>query len=124
MKGHWASVEVGWAASKGIVLGRGENIFDPDSKVSRQEMAAMIGRFIEYEKVSLPIVNQQISFVDASQIADYAKNYVNTMQMAGIINGYDYKNGTFGFEPNGTSKRSEAVQMLYNMCLIMGKVKP
>ncbi len=46
---HWAAGYISWAASNGIVNGRGDGTFDPDANVSYNEAIAMIVRAMGYE---------------------------------------------------------------------------
>ena len=42
--GHWVSTELGWAVQNGIINGRGNGIFDPDTPVTTQEAIAITYR--------------------------------------------------------------------------------
>ncbi|MDO4542560.1 MAG: S-layer homology domain-containing protein, partial [Bacillota bacterium] len=103
----WFSSFVEWAYQNGIVNGKG-NGYAPNDNISRQEMAVMIARYAGYKGVTLPQINDKITFNDDGDIAGWAKEAVEAMQQAGIING---KPGNI-FDPKGNATRAEASKMI------------
>ena len=58
-----------WAESNGIVFGRGNGKFDPDSFITRQDFTTML-----YRAANSPKTSGEISeFKDSQFISDYAK---------------------------------------------------
>lgn len=105
----WYANAVAWASEAGITNGDTEGNFRPKQNISRQDLAVMIGRYVEkIEKVSLPENNQAVTFQDDNIIAGYAKGAVAEMQKAGIINGRE--NNIFAPLDNAT--RAEACAIL------------
>ncbi|MDR2713011.1 MAG: S-layer homology domain-containing protein [Clostridiales bacterium] len=82
--------------------------FSPNRSISRQEIAALLGRYLSYKQVTLIEYNQPQSFSDEQQIAEYAKDFVSAMQKADIINGYP--DGSF--KPLANATRAEAAKMI------------
>ncbi|WP_157265736.1 choice-of-anchor I family protein [Paenibacillus sp. FJAT-27812] len=113
-----ASVE--WASEKGITGGIGSGKFDPKANISREQMVAMIARFAEYMKYSLPAKTNGITFVDDSSISGFAKEAAAAVQQAGIINGKSYasKEGSY-FAPKDFATREEAAKMLAKLVQLM-----
>lgn len=100
---------VAWAEKYGIVNGVGDNLFDPDRAISRQEMAVIFGRYLDYCDEELPSSNAAVSsFRDKRKIAYWAENDVDLMRRAGIINGRDDNT----FDPEGTATRAEFAAIL------------
>lgn len=89
-------VHIALAYEKGIMNGRGDDIFDPDAPATRQEMAKIILSFraiANGEVVNLSKKNT-LNFTDVNTISEWAVPYVAKAVKDGIIKGYD--DGTFG----------------------------
>ena len=107
----WYSTAVQWAYAKGVVSGWNGK-FSPDAKISRQEIASMLARYVDKAAgYILPTSIAKVTFSDSSNISDYAEKAVTAMQQAGIINGYS--NGSFG--PNAEATRAEASKMIASL---------
>ena len=72
----------------------------------------MIVEYSRVAEVEIKAVNKEIKFTDADKISKWAKNYVKTCQMAGIVNGNT--NGTFS--PKGNATRAEVATVFMNYC--------
>ncbi|WP_203363333.1 S-layer homology domain-containing protein [Bacillus sp. REN10] len=108
----WAAAQIEAANRAGIVLGKEDGAFDPDANITREQMAVMITRAIEYQQADLlDSLKLNQSFKDDKRIGDYAKVSVKQAVELGIINGY--KNGKF--EPKRETTRAETAVMLYRM---------
>ncbi len=92
---------VGWAAEKGIVFGVSEDKFEPDRPVSRQEMAAIMKRFMSF--LSLEFKSSTDLFVDDNKISSWAKDDVYLLRGTGILGG----KGANNFDPRTDSTRAE-----------------
>ncbi len=76
----WYAPYVTWAAQNGIVMGSGDK-FSPDSKITREDMAVIIDRYVEkLASRQLEKVNEPKDFTDSSEISDYAAEAVSVMQ--------------------------------------------
>lgn len=84
---YYAS-HVEWAVQKGLIDGAG-GLFLPDSNISRQDMAKIIGIYAEKSHRDLPEPEAGFVFKDDSAIRDYAKPYIYRMNAAGILLGYE-----------------------------------
>ena len=51
---QWYAPYVAWAHSEGIVTGYPDNTFGPNNDISREDIATMLGRFVEKYYGSLP----------------------------------------------------------------------
>ncbi|MBP1967784.1 choice-of-anchor I family protein [Paenibacillus aceris] len=99
---------VQWAAEKGITSGVRAGEFDPQAKITRGQMAAMITRFATYMGHDWSKAVQAADFTDQSDIPAYALEAAKALQQAGIISG---KAGNL-FAPADTATRQEAAKML------------
>lgn len=101
------------AANRVGIVGGENGKFRPNEKITRQQMAAMIIRAVEYQNPALLNgVDDTVTFKDASSISDYAKKYVGLSAALGIINGREEK-GEFYFAPKENATRAHAAKMLY-----------
>lgn len=101
------------AKALGIAKGVGENRFEPDSFITRQDMMVLIERALRIsgklgdKKADLTYLDQ---FEDKDQISDYAREAVALMVEMGLIKG-DGKN----INPKGNTTRAEAAVVLYRI---------
>ena len=96
-------------ASRGIINGKSEISFEPDSTMTRAEFATIITRGL-----GLPQKNET-TFKDV-QANDWFYNYVNTAYHYGIIKGVSENE----FNPNGTITREEAAVMVTRAATLCG----
>lgn len=107
-EGHWAEAYIAWAKDKGIVEGVSATEFDPEAPITREQMATIFGRYALKQGIELPKSdNAAGSFPDADKISEYAREFVELMRIAGILNGYE--DGTF--RPQNTATRAEAAKL-------------
>ena len=96
-------------ASRGIINGKSDNFFEPNSTMTRAEFAAIITRGL-----GLPL-NDGAPFTDVTQ-NDWFYNYVNTAYSYGIIKGVLENE----FNPNGIITREEAAVMVTRAAFLCG----
>jgi|GEM_PF-510990 len=100
------------ARTLGIISGRGDNRFDPQASVSRQELMAMIDqamRAIGLPERELSTVRLE-QFADAADVAAYAQAPAQRLLEAGIFQGYDNK-----LHPTSPVTRAEAAVALHRL---------
>lgn len=102
------------AAAKrlGITQGIGGNRYAPNAEISRQEMFTLLYNALK-AKGKLPQGNSDKSisnFIDAGNIASWAKEGMEVFVNAGIISGSDSR-----LKPGATANRAEMAQILFNL---------
>ncbi len=97
------------AKANGIVGGIGDNKFNPEGEITRQDMMLMLSRALEAQGRALAEADESVlaQFADAAQISDYAKSAVASVVEAGIIAG---ANGRIN--PLSKATRAEIAVML------------
>ncbi len=95
-----------WARENNILSGVSESSFEPERAVTRQEMAAMMHRFMKYLELEPEKGGEE--FVDANEISSWARESVMSLKETGILNG---KPGN-RFDPNASSTRAEITTVL------------
>ena len=111
-KSAWYADAVNWAAASGIVEGKGNNKFDPNAAITRQEMAAILYRYSELKGYDVSKVDSLAAFTDANKVADWAKDAMGWAVENYVING----KGAGKLDPTGTATRAEVAQILMNLC--------
>lgn len=138
IKGSWAKGDIAFISSRGLIDGRKENMFSPDDGItrgefaaalarltggnpgegkekdfsdavlSRQEAAVLLSDYADEAGIALIPARGENAFADNDSIADYARDEVKRMQMAGVVNGKD----GYRFDPAGKLTRGEACNLL------------
>ena len=78
---------VAWAAENGIVNGIGDNKFDPDGEVTREQVAAILFRYAAKKGIDTTKRADLSVFPDADQVSGYAQDALAWANAAGLING-------------------------------------
>lgn len=106
---HYDYIECAYAA--GIVKGIGDNKFNPNATITRQDAAVMIARTltaINPNRIELSF----FPFADDKYIADYAKESTRILKRYAIIEGINNAaDDQKIFNPYGNCKIEEAVKM-------------
>lgn len=111
--GEWYTKAVAWATENGIVNGVSDTEFAPDENITREQMAAIIYRYIKFKGGDLSAFeNTDISaFDDYDDISDYAIDALCYANGAGLISGRSEST----LNPNGTATRAEAATVIMRM---------
>ncbi len=109
------SKPIAWANKKGIVLGVGDNKYEPDKPLTRQDLATIISRYMLYKGIGIKNTDENALLSDINEVADYAINPVKLMVQKGIMMTNDYA----CFEPTRPGTRAE---IAYAM-MILDKAK-
>lgn len=108
---RWSAPYIAWAADRGITTGTDGGNFAPTMRITREEMATMIYRYVQSSGKTLPAKNAPVIFADANLISGWAQTSVSVMQQAGIIDG-NVTNGRYTFDPKVSASREECAKML------------
>lgn len=106
--------EVTIAKQLGIAQGSGDNRFEPEANISRQDMMVLTSRALIYlQKIDSETINQTIfdEFVDKNQISDYAIESVGRMVSEGFIAGDE----SHKLNPLANTTRAETAVFLYRI---------
>ncbi|MFR8251235.1 MAG: serpin family protein [Anaerovoracaceae bacterium] len=94
---------VRWAYAKWLVNGNGSGAFRPEDSLSRQEAAAILGRYLDYEYTQLP-AGCGTGLLDSGNISEWAREGVAACCMYGIIS-EERDDGTEGQDSNSWNFR-------------------
>ncbi len=133
--GSWYAEAVAWGAQKGIVNGISESSFAPDRAITRQEMATLVYRFMNYaENASLNGEDEAgdlldlydeagdllDSYADSGDVALWAQSATAFCLQKGILNGVEDENGVKSLYPGRGLKRSEMAAITARICRQLG----
>jgi hypothetical protein len=104
----WYAPYVEWAVQLGIISGRGDDIFDPASLITREEMSIIIAKVADYKALTLDEPVALTVFEDDALISDWAEEAVERLTTSGIIKG-DAANR---FYPQKSVTRAECASYL------------
>lgn len=108
--GEWYENGVIWAQENKIVAGYEDGTFKPNQAVSREEMAAILGRYIEAKGIPFTLDLKE-PFADQKDISKWAVNGVDVTRHAGIMTGRD---GNI-FAPKDSATRAELAQVMFGL---------
>ncbi|MDD4754845.1 MAG: S-layer homology domain-containing protein [Prolixibacteraceae bacterium] len=102
VENHWAQKDILDMASRLIISGAGNDLFEPERSITRAEFAAVMVRAL-----GLGPEEYKNDFSDVKS-GDWYSGYISTASYYGLIKGYD--DGTF--KPDKTVSRQEAMAIL------------
>ena len=119
--GKWYADAITWTAENSIFAGYGKDKFGPDDPITREQLAAIFYRYVDYKGYDLTVKENLDKFKDADKITDYAKTAMQWAVGSGLVKG---KSGNL-LDPQGTATRAEIAAMLHRFIekyeLVQGK---
>ncbi|WP_342427780.1 S8 family serine peptidase [Paenibacillus sp. FSL L8-0158] len=111
--GSWYSGDVAAAYEAGLITGRSSDKFDPNANISRQEIAVVLGKAVDLLQIKAAADGPvRTPYHDASSFAGYAKDSIEKVSAAGIINGEAIKGSSY-FQPNAPTTREASAKVLH-----------
>ena len=105
----WFSGYVWTLYHNSIVKGTDENVFSPNSEISRQDVCTILYRALS-EKGLLNEEETDISYKDSDEVSDYAKTAIEKLSWAGLLKGKD------GYcYPKASITRAEAAVLIHRV---------
>ncbi|MCC8161201.1 MAG: S-layer homology domain-containing protein [Oscillospiraceae bacterium] len=100
---EWYSEAVAWGYANGIIRGVSDTEFAPADLITREQMSAMLDRYIMFKDYALDEESESVNFTDEEDISAYASDSVHRLQTYGIINGFDDSS----FRPQESATRAQ-----------------
>lgn len=117
VSGHWALNAITWGAKNNVVAGVGDDRFDPNADVTREQVAQMMYNYAKFKGYDLSVAGDLNSFSDVSKVSVWAVAALTWANGNELINGHEY--GTL--EPGGDCTRAQAASILVNFDLNLVK---
>ncbi|WP_138755079.1 S-layer homology domain-containing protein [Paenibacillus sinopodophylli] len=106
--GLWYSDAIIWANQNQIVNGYGKGKFAPNDAITREQIAVMLYRYANGKGSNVQTEISSLSFKDANEISDFAKESITWAVSKGIMKG----NSDMTLNPSGLATRAEVATML------------
>ena len=106
---QWYTDAIIWAANQGIVKGMSATSYEPDTAITREQIAAILYRYAGFKGEEIEDYGNAAldSFADSNKVSSYAVSAIKWAVGAGIINGMDGK-----LAANATATRAQLAAML------------
>ena len=105
--GSWYFDAVSWAAANNIVGGVGNNKFDPDGNITREQMATILYRYCNGKGIDTSKQASLSGFPDAGKVSSYAQTAMQWAVAEKLVNGSDGK-----LLPQGNATRAQVATIL------------
>jgi hypothetical protein len=115
ISGHWAKESIDYAAGRGLIDGISDTRFSPDSSMTREMLAAALGKLAGVDVSGY----KTSSFTDVARDKAYAP-YIEWAYRKGIMKG----TGNRKFAPERTVTREEMAVIMENFARAAGYVLP
>ena len=106
--GLWYSDAVAWAAGNNVVKGISDTLFDPNSDVTREQIAQILYNYAGSKGYDTAASSALDSFTDGAAVASWAQDAVKWAVGAGLVEGKDGG----ALDPAGSATRAEVATML------------
>ena len=106
----WYTAAVNWSTKYSIVNGVGNNRFDPDGKITREQIVTILYRYAEFIKLDRSGVSADYKnmFADGKLVSDYADQAMTWAVGAGLLKGNEENK----LCPQGLATRAEVATMI------------
>ena len=115
----WYQNAILWAYQTGVVAGTSATTFDPESPVTREQIAVILMGYADMvqhrDHTWLPA--DLSAFPDGADVSDWARDAVAEAVALGILNGAEI-NGELRLLPQGQATRAQVATLLEGFCKI------
>lgn len=114
----WYTEAISWAAEVGVITGwqrysDGAEVFAPEDKVTREQLAAMIYRFAQLGGQGFEgLLSFNLDFSDADSVSAWADEAMHWTTANGIVEGI----GGNTLDPQGKATRAQVATMMMRFC--------
>jgi hypothetical protein len=112
--GRWYSNGVLWAAENGVVSGMGNNLFDPNGSVTREQLVVMLRNYAKNIGLDVGASGGLSAYADTASVSAWATDAFAWAVSAGLITG---KPGNL-LDAKGTATRAEVAVVLQRFAQI------
>ena len=107
-EGDWYAEAVNWAASVGVVNGFDDSTFQPNTAITREQLAAILRNYAAYKGLDVTATGDLSTYSDAASVSAWAKESVEWAVDQGLISGMTVDT----LEPQGLSTRAQVAAVL------------
>ncbi len=88
-KGTWYYDAILWGYQNNVIMGISKDKFDPDGYITREQMVALIFRYLDAKGYAGDERSDIAKYLDSESVAEYAKEAFSFSDAAGIVCGTD-----------------------------------
>ena len=110
--GQYYSTAVAWASRQGIVTGVGNNRFEPNSNITREQLAVILYRYAQDAGYTTSASANITGYYDYARVNSYARTAMSWADGAGLITG----TSTTTLSPQDTATRAQVATILMRFC--------
>lgn len=110
-KGMWYSDAVSWAAANNIVSGVGNNRFDPNTNITREQLASILYRYCSFKGIETSGKSSLESFNDSAKASAWAREALEWVVNEGLLVG-----SGGDLTPKGNATRAQVAIVLTRLC--------
>ncbi len=109
----WYTASIAIAEKKGLIKGKGSNLFLPDKPITREEAAVLIVRALDLTGLQTTQTDSTVlnSFIDNNNISDWARHALAYATQKNIVKGYSDDR----IIPQNFTTRAQAASMIMRM---------
>ena len=112
---YWGCAPIRWAYRNDLTDGVGDNRFDPETALTREQLAVFLYRYAQRTGATTSTSGSRYSlFPDRSNVSLWAATAMKWAVNRGIINGSDGR-----LKPKSTATRAEVAQMFLNAAPVL-----
>lgn len=112
----WFAAPINWAIEHELTEGVGDNLFDPNGKVTREQMAVFMFKYAKVAGNDTSFTEGAADkFVDSATVSNWAKDAVDWAVTHGVIAGDDNNR----LNPINDAQRCEVAQVVINALPVM-----
>ena len=115
LQSDWYYSYVASAVKLGLINGINENYFGAGENITRQDMAVLVWRFLNYTNLALP-KGEILGFADKVNIGEYARTAISSLREAGIVAGM----ADGRYLPDDFCTRAQAAVIIYSALKYVG----
>lgn len=108
----WYTQAVTWAAENGVVNGIGNNRFDPEGEVSREQLVTVLYRYSILRGEDVSQRADLSAFSDADEVSPWALDAMQWAVAEGLISGNVHSGNTW-LEPQNSATRAQVAAILH-----------
>ncbi len=109
--GDWYTQAVAWASKNGVVNGVGNGRFDPNGKITREQIAVILFRYAKQQGIYVGKRGNFGKYADANKVNSYAVDALRWAVGVEIIGGSS-EGGKLLLKPQGNATRAEVAAIL------------
>lgn len=110
--GRYYTEAVQWAADHGIVTGTTATRFNPEGRITREQIATILFRYVQYKGMDTTPAGNLDSYPDGARVSAYAKTAMSWAVGSGLIQGVEGNR----LVPQNSATRAQVATILMRFC--------